>query len=501
MTPRWSPSLPARQPRRQRRPSLGFDPLEERRLLAGPDNTPPVITLAADPSTLWPPNHKMIRVHVTGSVTDNGTDQSGLAPPVTYRILDEYAEVPPHDQIITVAPDGHFDFYVTLDASRHGDDLDGRQYLIRVNAQDNAGNAAQQTATVVVPHDRGASQDNQPQNLVVFQPTTSTFNIQGVGAVQFGQGTTFGGNPVPLFADLDGDGLDSLVVFQPSTSTFYIQGVGAVQFGQGTLFGGNPKPIIADFNGDGHDDLAVYQPSTSTFYIRNMGAIQFGQGTNFGGQPVPIVTDYNGDGRADLVVYQPTDSTFYIKDVGAIQFGQGTLFGGQPVPQIGDFNDDGQPDLVVFQPTTSTFYIRNFGAYQFGQGTLFGGNPQPFFQDIDSDGQSEITVYQPSTSTLYVRNQGGFQFGQGTLFGGRPILTQLPGRGLDDSEVGGLNDSGNTNNAAQQETGIGPGIWVGLSETALIAPPPTASTLSLSPSLVDTALAQFSRPRRDGVRP
>ncbi len=274
--------------------------------------------------------------------------------------------------------------------------------------------------------------------ITVFQPETSTFFINNQGAVQFGQGRIYGGNPIPIPADYTGEGDPELAIFQPETSTFFIKGKGAIQFGQGSLYGGNPVPIPAKFHGHHKVDLAVYQPSTSVFYIQGKGAIQFGQGSLYGGRPIPVVGDFDGDGTDDFGVFQPATSTFYLHESTAgdqtIRFGQGVLYGGNPAPIIGDFDGDGTTDLGVFQPTTSTFYLHESTAgdqtIQFGQGTLFGGNPNPVTDDFNDDGTTDLAVYQPNTSTYYVRNVGTFLFGQGRLYGGSPhpvVLAADPG--------------------------------------------------------------------------
>ncbi|HWE35935.1 MAG TPA: hypothetical protein VG406_05125 [Isosphaeraceae bacterium] len=137
-------------------------------------------------------------------------------------------------------------------------------------------------------------------DIAVFQPSTSTFSIIPAAnpghpfAIPFGQGTLYGGDPIPVVADYDGDGVADIAVFQPSTSTFYVMPSSnpshpyAVTFGQGTLYGGSPVPVAADYAGAGKAQVAVFQPSTSTFYIQGVGAVPFGQGTLYGGDPYPI---------------------------------------------------------------------------------------------------------------------------------------------------------------------------------------------------------------------
>ncbi len=309
--------------------------------------------------------------------------------------------------------------------------------------------------------------------IAVFQPETSTFSIRalegatGNRAIQFGQGTLWGGNPVPVVADFNHDGVTELGVYQPSNSTFYIRhlnsdtdgGNVAIQFGQGTLWGGNPVPVVADYNGDGKAELSVYQPGTSTFSIRHLTepteagnrAIQFGQGSLYGGRPVPVVADYNDDGKAEVAVYQSVTSTFTIMGLTAdsaagnraIQFGRGTNAGGTPIPAVSDTNGDGKVELIVYQASTSTYQMANLvgdqptatESVQFGQGTLWGGDPVPVCADFDGDGHCELTVYQPRTSTFFIKGlkvngvatNRAIQFGQGTLYGGHPVaLPAMP---------------------------------------------------------------------------
>lgn len=115
------------------------------------DTTAPVVTAAANPTTLWPPNHKFIPVTVTGHVTDSS---GGVPTSVTYRVFDEYGRVQPQGTA-AVDANGNYSFVVNLQASRRGQDRDGRQYTILVAAFDQAGNAGSAIAHVTVPHDQG----------------------------------------------------------------------------------------------------------------------------------------------------------------------------------------------------------------------------------------------------------------------------------------------------------------------------------------------------------
>jgi probable HAF family extracellular repeat protein len=115
------------------------------------DSTPPVITIAASPTTLSPPNGRLVTVTVSGTITDDEPDDSGVqAGSTVYRVMDEYGQVQPSGSF-TLETDGRYAFPVALQASRRGNDQDGRRYTIEVNATDYAGNEGSASATVTVP--------------------------------------------------------------------------------------------------------------------------------------------------------------------------------------------------------------------------------------------------------------------------------------------------------------------------------------------------------------
>lgn len=116
------------------------------------DKTSPVITVSANPTTLWPPNGKMVPVTMAGTITDAA---SGVhVRTATYAVIDEYGSVQPSGNV-TLGANGHYSFTVPLQASRNGNDTDGRQYTITVSAQDQAGNTGSASTGVTVPHDQG----------------------------------------------------------------------------------------------------------------------------------------------------------------------------------------------------------------------------------------------------------------------------------------------------------------------------------------------------------
>jgi len=116
------------------------------------DKTPPAIAITANPLSLSPPNGQMVPVTVSGTIADA---DSGVNPGSgSFAVSDEYGTVQPAGPL-TINPDGTYLFTVNLEASRHGNDKDGRQYTISVFAKDNAGNRGSSSIIVTVPHDQG----------------------------------------------------------------------------------------------------------------------------------------------------------------------------------------------------------------------------------------------------------------------------------------------------------------------------------------------------------
>jgi glycosidase len=116
------------------------------------DLTPPVVSVSANPSTLWPTNGKMVPVTVSGAITDSrsGVDASTAA----FKVTDEYGQIQPSGSV-RLGAGGSYSFTVSLQASRLDSDKNGRQYTVTVSADDFAGNLGSASTIVTVPHDQG----------------------------------------------------------------------------------------------------------------------------------------------------------------------------------------------------------------------------------------------------------------------------------------------------------------------------------------------------------
>jgi len=108
------------------------------------DKTPATITSAsADPSTLWPPNHKMVNVTINYSATDNcGQPACQISSVACNEPISssDYAIVDAH--------------HLKLSADRLGSG-NGRIYTITITCTDASGNSSGQAVAVTVPHDQG----------------------------------------------------------------------------------------------------------------------------------------------------------------------------------------------------------------------------------------------------------------------------------------------------------------------------------------------------------
>jgi hypothetical protein len=113
------------------------------------DKTPPTVTCQASPSTLWPPNGKLVPVQVTVSVTDpNGSGPAGFT---LVSLTSNEGSIADEQQGFVV---GSASTNGSLQASRAGNGS-GRIYTLSYQGSDVAGNTATCTTMARVPHNQG----------------------------------------------------------------------------------------------------------------------------------------------------------------------------------------------------------------------------------------------------------------------------------------------------------------------------------------------------------
>ena len=120
------------------------------------DTVAPVIQLELDPTELWPPNHRMVQVSATVTLTDACSVPSVVLSSVTSSEMDDApggGDGDTQNDIQGVEFDSA-DLEFLLRAERAGSGS-GRSYDVVYTAVDTAGNESTAEARVWVPHDRG----------------------------------------------------------------------------------------------------------------------------------------------------------------------------------------------------------------------------------------------------------------------------------------------------------------------------------------------------------
>jgi hypothetical protein len=117
------------------------------------DTTPPTLQVRLSPDSIWPPNHKMVTITATITVSDD------IDPQPRVKLLSIVSNEPdstgpgddPND--IQGAEIGTDDRSFSVRAERLGSGS-GRTYTVKYEARDAAGNVTTITKQVIVPHDQ-----------------------------------------------------------------------------------------------------------------------------------------------------------------------------------------------------------------------------------------------------------------------------------------------------------------------------------------------------------
>jgi hypothetical protein len=130
---------------------------QEERIVEVEDTTPPEISLVVEPNVLRPPNHKMVEIVPTLTVSDNCDESPEVI--LLSITMNEGEETNTYDPMYdNTVGDGHTVDDIQVDAGRmwlraeRSGKGDGRVYYITYRAVDGEGNYADAMATVIVPH-------------------------------------------------------------------------------------------------------------------------------------------------------------------------------------------------------------------------------------------------------------------------------------------------------------------------------------------------------------
>lgn len=119
-------------------------------------NAPVIVSASPSKSSLWPPNHKMVKINVSAEVTDDCSTP-------TWKIIGVTSNEPVNDKGDgNTSPDWQIldDHSLNLRAERAGTGS-GRIYTISLQAVDSVGNlSATKTITVTVPKSKGKAVGN-----------------------------------------------------------------------------------------------------------------------------------------------------------------------------------------------------------------------------------------------------------------------------------------------------------------------------------------------------
>jgi hypothetical protein len=111
------------------------------------DQTAPLLTVALDKTTIWPPNHELVTIHAQLNAADTA---SGVAAVTLTSITSNEPDSGDGDIVANI---GGADTSFQLRATRLGSGS-GRVYTITYTAVDKAGHQTAASATVTVPHDQ-----------------------------------------------------------------------------------------------------------------------------------------------------------------------------------------------------------------------------------------------------------------------------------------------------------------------------------------------------------
>lgn len=294
------------------------------------DTTPPVIDVVQDRNALWPPNHKLVEVCATVTVTDV------CDPNPTWVLYSVSSDEPDNDKgdgntvnDIQDADIDSDDTCVSLRSERMGGE-NGRKYTLIYKASDSSNNVAYDTTCVRVPHDQSAG-----------AVCASGFTVAGTSLLS--NATSF-----------------ALVI--PGSSTLNVYGID-----EKNIYVGNTAHIIrasstrkVDINQDGKTDLAaIFEPKTPGQLAALSGPEDF---ATFSVEDGEVDARTISDGPVGLHFSTTMGVNFLVSNIYAL--GEPVVLPNEPSKRGGD------PKIQATPNTPDTPTARST--------TLWNAHPNPF---------------------------------------------------------------------------------------------------------------------------
>jgi hypothetical protein len=114
------------------------------------DKTAPIINLSASPTSIWPPDGRTVNVTISG----DGSDAASGLSSVSYAVSDEYGSSLAIPARTLSGASATWEDVLGVEASRNGEDLDGRLYRVTATLTDAAGHTSTVSVDIIVPHDQ-----------------------------------------------------------------------------------------------------------------------------------------------------------------------------------------------------------------------------------------------------------------------------------------------------------------------------------------------------------
>jgi subtilisin family serine protease len=252
-----------------------------------------------------------------------------------------------------------------------------------------------------------------------------------------------GGNSIPSFADIDGDGdQDAFIGGIDGTINYYKNNNSSLE-----QESANPldivnvqrdsAPALVDIDNDGDQDAFIGKNEGTVSYYKNTGDFNnpfFVEQTG-GDNPLNPVNvtvrstltfgDIDNDSDLDAIIGAGDGTLYYYENIGSTenpkfekQTGPNNPFnniinvGSNSVPTLGDIDKDGDLDLLIgeedgiinYYENINTVFEERIGAYNPLNGIDVGEHSAPVLVDFDKDGTLEVFIGASDGTVKYFLN-------------------------------------------------------------------------------------------------